>query len=197
MIFVTVGAQMPFDRMVRAIDAWAGRHTCNKVFAQVGRSRYKPRHVQYSSFLEPPSFRAFMKNAGYIVSHAGMGTIITAMEMRKPIIVMPRRADLGETRSDHQIDTVNRLRGFGGIHVTDDEEEMLSKLDDITARPLPEHSNVLGCLLARFSCPFQTEECSGPMHRSPCALLTVAIRDFVDGKGPPRGHGGGLIRHPR
>jgi len=36
MIFVTVGAQMAFDRLIRAVDAWAGVHPAVSVFGQIG-----------------------------------------------------------------------------------------------------------------------------------------------------------------
>ena len=38
-----------------------------------------------------------------------MGTIITALELGKPILVVPRLGKLGETRNDHQVATAKRL----------------------------------------------------------------------------------------
>ena len=35
MIFVTVGAQLPFDRLVDTVDAWAGRKGDTEVLAQI------------------------------------------------------------------------------------------------------------------------------------------------------------------
>ncbi len=37
MIFVTVGEQLPFDRLVRAVDEWAAA-SGKEVFAQIGNS---------------------------------------------------------------------------------------------------------------------------------------------------------------
>ena len=36
MIFVTVGTQLAFDRMIKAVDEWAGARGRTDVFAQVG-----------------------------------------------------------------------------------------------------------------------------------------------------------------
>jgi UDP-N-acetylglucosamine transferase subunit ALG13 len=106
-IFVTVGSSEPFDRLVRAVDEWAGLRGRSDVFAQIGHSDYQPKHIQCSKFLDPSEFRTRFNNAQFVVAHAGMGSIITALEIGKPIVVMPRRAHLGETRSDHQVATVD------------------------------------------------------------------------------------------
>ena len=57
-----------------------------------------------------------MVAADAIIAHAGMGTILTALEMGKPLLVMPRRAELGEHRNDHQLATAMRFADLGGRH---------------------------------------------------------------------------------
>lgn len=136
MIFVTVGAQMAFDRMIRAVDEWAGAHGRTDVFAQIGPAEYTPRHIAHTEFLEPPQFAERAKSASVIVAHAGMGSIITALTMGKPILVMPRRGDLRETRNDHQVATAKRLGELGKVAVAMDERELverLGRLDELTA----------------------------------------------------------------
>ncbi len=129
MIFVTVGAQMAFDRMIKAVDEWAGREGRTDVFAQIGPAEYTPRHVAHTGFLEPPQFAERAKAASVIVAHAGMGSIITALTMGKPILVMPRLGDLRETRNDHQVATAKRLSELGKVAVAMDERELIERLD--------------------------------------------------------------------
>lgn len=129
MILVTVGAQMPFDRMVEAVDSWAAARGRSDLFAQVGEASYTPKHLQWSAFTTPAEFRRLVEEAELIVAHAGMGTIITALELGKPILVMPRRAALRETRSDHQVATARQLSLQGLVNVAWDERELLQKLD--------------------------------------------------------------------
>jgi UDP-N-acetylglucosamine transferase subunit ALG13 len=57
-----------------------------------------------------------------------MGTILSAMRYCKPLLVMPRRAALGEQRNDHQLATARHLRGLGKIAVASDEIELIEKL---------------------------------------------------------------------
>ncbi|GMV96853.1 MAG: hypothetical protein HRF43_17720 [Phycisphaerae bacterium] len=134
MIFVTVGAQMPFDRLIQAVDRWAGRTGRDDVFAQIGRSDYRPRHIRWEAFLDEAAFTQQVKRARALVAHAGIGSIFAALQHGKPIVVMPRRAALGETRNEHQSATARYFREMG-IAVAADEHELpalLDKLDTLT-----------------------------------------------------------------
>jgi UDP-N-acetylglucosamine transferase subunit ALG13 len=130
-IFVTVGAQMPFDRLVHAVDAWAAASGRSDVFAQIGLSTSPPSHIEWTRFIEPAEFERRMQDARVIVAHAGTGSIIKALQHGRPILVMPRRADLRETRNDHQIATARRFLEQGRVHVAFDERELPERLDDI------------------------------------------------------------------
>lgn len=130
-IFVTVGAQMSFDRLVRAIDQWAAERGRADVFAQIGPTTLRPRHIQWARFLSPAEFRARVGAAGSVVAHAGMGSIIAALEAGVPILVMPRRGSLGETRNDHQVATAERFLALGRVAVARDETELPGKLDQL------------------------------------------------------------------
>jgi UDP-N-acetylglucosamine transferase subunit ALG13 len=72
-----------------------------------------------------------------IVSHAGMGTILTALHHRKPILVMPKRASLGEHRNEHQLATARHMMQLGNVNVAFDEAELRDKLDQLGELKLP------------------------------------------------------------
>lgn len=129
MILVSVGTQLPFDRLVRAMDAWAADHPQQTVFAQIGASDYQPQHLQATASLSPTAFAQRLEEAQLVVAHAGMGTIIGALELAKPIIVMPRRADLGEHRNNHQLATAAKLQEAGMVRVAEDAEQLAATLD--------------------------------------------------------------------
>lgn len=131
MIFVTVGAQMPFDRLVKAVDQWARASGHDDVFAQIGSSEYQPSNIEWTRFLHPDEFKCRCENASVIVSHAGTGSLITALRLGKPILVMPRRASLRETRNDHQVATSEQFRRFDSVAVAWDEKELITKLNGV------------------------------------------------------------------
>jgi UDP-N-acetylglucosamine transferase subunit ALG13 len=130
-IFVTVGTQLPFDRMVAAVDAWAAERPGVEVFAQVGPTHSAPGHISFASFISPGECQARMRAADAIVAHAGMGTILGALELGKPLLVMPRRADLGEQRNDHQLATARRFAELGRVAVAFDAAELAERLDQL------------------------------------------------------------------
>jgi UDP-N-acetylglucosamine transferase subunit ALG13 len=129
-IFVTVGTQLPFDRMIGVVDRWAGERAGRDVFAQTGPTSLVPRHIDHRRFISPAECRERMLSADAIVAHAGMGTILTALEMGKPLIVMPRSAALGEHRNEHQLATARRFAELGRVTVAFDEHELPAKLEE-------------------------------------------------------------------
>ncbi|HZW11196.1 MAG TPA: glycosyltransferase [Phycisphaerales bacterium] len=141
MIFVTVGTQLAFDRMVRAVDQWAGRAGRGDVFAQIGPTELVPAHIAHRPFVNPREFAEHARAAEAIVAHAGMGSILTALQYGKPILIMPRKAALGEQRNDHQLATAARFEGRPGVLVAHDESElpaMLDRLAELRAgEPIP------------------------------------------------------------
>ena len=53
MIFVTVGHQMPFDRLIAAVDAWAGARGRSDVFAQIGTTSLRPASFNAATTFDP------------------------------------------------------------------------------------------------------------------------------------------------
>jgi UDP-N-acetylglucosamine transferase subunit ALG13 len=122
-IIVTVGMQLGFDRLIAAMDALAP-DLGMPVIAQTGKGSYQPRNMEARVKIAPAAFEAMMGDARLIVSHAGIGTVLTAARCTRPIVLMPRRASLGEHRNDHQLATVGKLAGRPGILVAQDESEL-------------------------------------------------------------------------
>jgi len=130
-IFVTVGTQLAFDRMMRVVDAWAASAGRDDVFAQVGPDAWKPSHIGWSEFVTPEEFDRRCGEADVIIGHAGMGSILTGLRFGKPVLIMPRKAALREQRNDHQSATAQRFKDRDGIYVALDENELASLLTGI------------------------------------------------------------------
>jgi len=141
-ILVTVGTQLGFDRLIKAMDELAPALK-TPVIAQTGPGEYQPRNMQAQSGFASEEFEQIIKNARFIVSHAGIGTVLTAQRLAKPIILFPRRFELGEHRNDHQLATVRKLEAHPGILVAFTKEELPARihqaldLDHFTPSPRP------------------------------------------------------------
>ena len=131
MILVTVGTQLPFDRLLEAIDAWAIQTPGQEIIAQIGVSKFMSPRFEIVPIVDTETFRKLANNADVLVAHAGMGSILTAIEMAKPVIIMPRRADLGEHRNDHQMATAEKLAHLTNVWVVHDSYELALALSDV------------------------------------------------------------------
>ncbi len=134
MIFATVGTQLPFDRLLISLNEWAKRHSGYPIFAQTGPSTLVFDHLEAARNLGQADFQERVTSARLIVAHAGIGTILSAAELAKPIIVMPRRKVLGEHRSNHQIDTAEKLKHLGNVTIAQDEAALWRAINHAIAQ---------------------------------------------------------------
>ena len=156
MIFVVTGTQLPFPRLIGAMDDLAPALD-EKVVAQVGPDTTPRVHVETHANLPPARFEALFREARVVVAHAGVGSILSAKRFARPLILVPRRFDLGEHRNDHQQATARELEGLTGVAVAWD----LDMLPD---------------LLREGRIP-PADPAPGPMAES----LIARLRSFIDG----------------
>jgi UDP-N-acetylglucosamine transferase subunit ALG13 len=131
-IFVTVGNADPFDRLLQGIDQWIETYGITEaVFAQIGGGQYQPKMCKFVRYMSPDEYRKSFEESRFVIAHAGMGSIITAIELQKLIVVMPKRASLGEQRNEHQLATVQHFKKYQKIRVAEDENELPIILNEV------------------------------------------------------------------
>lgn len=130
MIFLTVGNwPAGFDRLVQAIDELKGRAVITEdIVAQVAFGRYQPAHLKTMAFCSPTEFIQNVEAARLVVTHAGIGSVGQAAMMNKPVIVVPRKADLGEAGDNHQWTTAKQLEQEGKVLVAYETTALPEKL---------------------------------------------------------------------
>jgi UDP-N-acetylglucosamine transferase subunit ALG13 len=129
MIFVTVGSMMAFDRLICAMDHWAKEHPYQDLLAQIGGGSYVPNHMRWTRMMSPVKFKEAVRDATIMVAHAGMGSYFVAMEMRKPVVLLPRHASAREHTTEHQLHTIEWLRHKPGVFAAKSEDELASAID--------------------------------------------------------------------
>jgi UDP-N-acetylglucosamine transferase subunit ALG13 len=143
MILLTVGTQLPFDRLVRAVD-YLAPELDEPVIAQIGKSTYQPKNIQAHKSFTPFEFEELLKTCRVIISHAGIGTVLNAQKYGKPIILFPRRAEFNEHRNNHQLATCESLSERIGIYVTVNLEDLTPQFMKsvlVPASPNSENTN--------------------------------------------------------
>ena len=129
MIFLTVGTQFPFDRLVKAVDVAVGQNLLDEeVFAQIGRNSYVPKNFDAVVSLEKNKFNRQIREASSIIGHAGIGSIMMALENHKPMLVVPRLKQYGEVVNNHQLNIAMKFEQRGYLVVAYDTEQLQEKL---------------------------------------------------------------------
>lgn len=132
MIFLTVGSELPFDRLVRSVDDMMDESVLNdEVFAQIGNGQYKPCHMPWVSSMEKSAYDNKFEECRAVISHAGMGTILKCIEVRKPLLVMPRLMRLREIITDHQVATCHKFELRGDILVAYDVSDLPRRVEQL------------------------------------------------------------------
>lgn len=124
LIFVTIGTSLPFDRLIRAADELAAVLPEQEFFGQIGDGGYAPRNFPFVRMLNAQDYAEQIAATHLIVAHAGMGSLITAIDANKPVVIMPRRLAFDEINTDHQVATARRWVGRRGVHVAPDEKAL-------------------------------------------------------------------------
>lgn len=140
MIFVAVGTQFSFDRLIQYMDEWAGDNN-EPVFAQIGDGEYEPKHMQWERFLNGDQYNQYIKDSVAFVSHAGMGNIISAREHQTPIIVINRQFELGEHRNNHQADGLLWMGKLPGVFTASTKDELYAQVNQRESLDCPAESD--------------------------------------------------------
>jgi UDP-N-acetylglucosamine transferase subunit ALG13 len=113
-IFVSLGThQQGFSR---ALNVVADLDVSEEILAQIGETSppeaAKMRWVKYMTYEE---VRDNMRKASCVISHAGVGTILTALDIGHVPIVIPRLHAYGEHVDNHQLELASQLSDRGLI----------------------------------------------------------------------------------
>lgn len=141
-IFASVGSMLPFDRFVTGIDEWSAANPHVETFIQIGDGAYEPRHARWTRIMPHDEYLARLRACDLFVAHVGIGSIFQALEERKQILMLPRRASLGEHTTEHQLHTADRFRGVAGLRIVDDIAALQQEMTALLSHPLPQAEGI-------------------------------------------------------
>lgn len=135
MIFVTTGTQGPFPRLIDMI---------NKIRPLIDEEII----IQDGEVWTNEKYISIFQEARVIVSHAGIGTLVTAVHQKKPLIVIPRLSHKGEKSNDHQIHTTEIIKEYNMAYIANSETELLNLLrENLIVKPI----SMRGSLCSRIN----------------------------------------------
>ena len=129
MIFVTLGTQdKNFDRLVSAIDKEIKNgHIKEKVIVQSGSTNFKSGDMEIVDYLSQEKFEEYMKKCDLLITHGGVGSILTGLSYGKKVIAAARLSKYKEHINDHQVQIIKEFAKKGYIL----ELEDFSKLNEV------------------------------------------------------------------
>lgn len=106
MIFVVLGTQkFQFNRLLKEIDRLIEKKKIeDEVFAQIGHSDYMPKNYVALDFLDKVVFENKISSCDMLITHSGVGSIVSGINNGKPVIVVPRLKKYNEHVDDHQLE---------------------------------------------------------------------------------------------
>ena len=135
LLFATVGATLPFDRLVNMVASAARRGlTPARVLVQVGENGAMPEGIEAVETMSFDNIRQTLKDADIAVCHAGTGSLITALQAGCHVIAVPRLFELREHYDDHQLEIADALADRGLLQVARDQDEFDAALLAVKTR---------------------------------------------------------------
>lgn len=115
MILVTLGTQdKPFDRLIKAIDKQIQMGNIkDEVIVQASFTKYKSNNMKIFDQVSKEQFEKLVNDCDLIITHGGIGSILTGFKYNKKMIAVARLSEFQEAANNHQIQIIERFEKEG------------------------------------------------------------------------------------
>ena len=129
MILVTLGTQdKSFERLLKAIDKEIEKGNIKeKVIVQAGYTKYESPNMEVFDLIPTDEFDKLVSEASLVITHGGVGSILSAIKNNKKVIAAPRLKKYKEHTNDHQKEIIDEFVNEGYILGLND----FNKLDKV------------------------------------------------------------------
>ncbi len=126
MIFVTLGTQdKSFERLLRDIQKQIDLGNIKeKVVVQAGFTKFDSKDMEIFDLIPMDDFDKLMNECDLLITHGGVGSIISGLKKNKKVIAVARLAKYKEHMNDHQKQIVDNFSDAGYILKYDDGDDL-------------------------------------------------------------------------
>lgn len=127
MIFVTLGTQdRKFYRLLEAIQKQIDNKIIkDEVIVQAGcSSDFKSKNMKIFDLIPMDKFEEYIKKCDILITHGGVGSIITGLKNKKIVIAAARLKEYGEHQNNHQLQIIENFAKDGYILSLDDFDKL-------------------------------------------------------------------------
>ena len=131
MILVTLGTQdKSFTRILDEIQKLIDNNIIqDRVVVQAGFTKYKSNNMKIFDLVDREQFSELIKECSLLITHGGVGSILTGLKNNKVVIACPRLAKYKEHLNDHQVQIVNNFSAAGYILKYDDGDDLAAVIE--------------------------------------------------------------------
>ena len=117
MILVLLGTQNnSFHRLLEEVEKnIENGNIIEEVIVQAGFTKYESNKMNIFDEISRDKMDDLINKSDFIITHAGVGSIINALKKEKKVIVVPRLKKYNEHVNDHQLDIVRDFNNKGYI----------------------------------------------------------------------------------
>lgn len=133
MILVTLGTQdKQFKRLLDAIQKEIDNGNIkDRIIVQAGYTKYESKDMEILDLIDKDTFDRYMSECNLLITHGGVGSILTGLKREKRIIACPRLAKYNEHINDHQLEITKHFVNEGYLISYNDGENLKDKLEEI------------------------------------------------------------------
>ena len=133
MILVTLGTQdKSFHRLLDAIQKQIDKgNICEEVVVQAGTTKYESKDMKIFDLIDRDEFAKLIEKCDLLITHGGVGSIITGLKNNKKVIAAARLQKYGEHTNDHQIQIIEKFSDTGLILSLDNFDELDKVLEKV------------------------------------------------------------------
>jgi len=127
MILVTLGTQdKQFYRILEALENKLDKHLIDdEVVVQAGCSAdFKSKHMKIFDLIPMDEFDEMIKKCDLLITHGGVGSIITGLKNNKKVIAAARLSKYNEHVNDHQLQIIDNFSREGYILKLDNFDDI-------------------------------------------------------------------------
>ena len=136
-LFFIAGTQLPFPRMDEAIVKLLENNdqAFNITYQSGQREDFSTKNLMQYKLMNEVLFMETLLDADLIIAHAGVGTLLECIENKKPVLMFPRLAKLGEHRNDHQLSTAKKIQEIFQIPYLLTVKDLINYIQNRDLRP--------------------------------------------------------------
>ena len=126
MIFVTLGTQdKTFERLLKAMDKSIEKGEIKeKVIVQAGNTKYESKNMEILDLISPDKFQQLVDECDLLITHGGVGSILSAVKQGKKVIAAARLKKYNEHVNDHQNQIIKEFAKDGYIIELEDMDKL-------------------------------------------------------------------------